>query len=115
MSRDLNKLQQAIADYVISIRPENDRETREQLVRVQEVIETSGTWQEYDEWRISTTFDTRIERIEISGKEWFSVRVECDMQEFSCKCPTLEKALLHSKFYRRLIIDQFYSVGPPWA
>jgi hypothetical protein len=115
MSRSLNPLQQAMVDYVSSIRPDNDGNTARELLNVQKSIDENGTWQEYDEWRISTGFDTRIDRVEIGGKDWFSVRVECDMQEFSCKCPTLEKAYMHSKFYRRLIVDQFYSVGPPWA
>lgn len=33
-----------------------------------------------------------VEPLEIQGKKWFKVSVECDTQEFMCKCPTIEKA-----------------------
>jgi hypothetical protein len=115
MSNNLSPMQKAMVDYVQSIRPDNDRHALAELDAAKQAIEDSGTWQDYEEWRISTFFDTRIERTEVNGIDWFNVRVECDTQVFSCRCPSLEKAYLHSKFYRRLIVDQFYSVGPPWA
>lgn len=108
-------LQQAFIDYVQSIQPDSDPQTRGDLQLVKSEIQASGYWQQQDEWRISTYFDTRIEKQEINGKDWFKVRVECDMQEFICRCPTVEKAYLFSRFYRHLIVSQFYSVGPPWA
>src|SRR5882724_3801042 len=115
MPRDPSPLQRAFIEYVASIQPDRDKHVAEELRRVQVAVATQGFWQDYDEWRISTYFDTRVERIEIEGKTWFKVRVECDAQEFSCRCPSLEKAFLFSKFYRHLIVNQFYSVGPPWA
>ena len=115
MPRSQSPLQNALVEYVKSIQPDRDRDTAQEIERVRKAIAESGRWQEFDEWRISTSFDSSIEKMEIDGKTSFKVRVECDAQEFVCRCPNLEKAVLLSKFYRRLIIDQFYSVGPPWA
>lgn len=115
MSHSQSALQAAFVEYVQSIQPERDRDTAKEIERVKEAIAKSGRWQDYEEWRISTSFDSSIERIEIGGKTWFRVSVECDAQEFICRCPTEEKAVLLAKFYRRLIVAQFFSVGPPWA
>lgn len=115
MHRSQSPLQVPLFEYVKSIQPDRDQETAREIERVRKAIVESGCWQEFDEWRISTSFDSSIEEIEIDGKTLFRVRVECDGQEFICRCPSVDKAVLLSKFYRRLIIDQFYSVGPPWA
>ena len=115
MPRELNSLQRAFVEYVGSIQPNRDTSVAAELDRVRTAVASEGFWQEHDEWRISTYFDTRIDKEELNSKPWFKVRVECDMQEFSCRCPSLEKAFLLSKFYRHLIVNQFYSVGPPWA
>lgn len=115
MSRNQSPFQNALAEYVRSIQLERDQDTVQKIESVRAAIAESGRWQEFEEWRISTYFDSSIEKLEIDGKTWFKVRVECDAQELICRCPTLEKAVMLSKFYRRLIIDQFYSVGPPWA
>lgn len=110
-----NLLQKAFAELVRSIQPGHDKYTFQEIERARNAIAESGRWQEFDEWRISTCFDSAIERLEHNGKTLFKVRVACDGQEFICICPTLDKAVLLSKFYRRIIMDQFYSVGPPWA
>lgn len=119
MLRRENPLQSALVEYVQSINPDRDRDTAKEIERVRAAVAESGRWQEFEEWRISTFFDSSIDTIEIGGQSWFKVkvkvRVECDGQEFICRCPTLDKAVLLAKFYRRLIVDQFYSVGPPWA
>ena len=115
MADKKNKLQQAFLEYVESIRPDNDKHIAAEIEKVRAAIEANGYWEEYDEWRISTYFTTRIEPQEIQGKKWFKVSVECDLQELTCRCPTIEKAYLFSKYYRHIIVNQFYSVGPPWA
>lgn len=115
MPSNQSPLQSSFVEYVRSIQPDRNRDTAHEIERVRKAIAASKRWQEYDEWRISTSFDSSIEEVEIGGKTWFKVRVECDAQEFICRCPTVEKAVLLANFYRRLIIDQFYSVGPPWA
>lgn len=115
MADGKNKLQHSFIEYVESIRPDNDNHSAIEIEKVRASIEAEGYWQEYEEWRISTFFTSRIEPMEIQEKKWFRVSVECDMQEFMCKCPTIEKAYLFSKYHRHLIVNQFYSVGPPWA
>jgi hypothetical protein len=108
-------MQHAFQDYVASIQPDKNGSISEELQKVRAAISGCGKWHDQDEWRISTYFDTEIKH-EINGdSSKFFVRVECDGQEFKAYCPSLEKAFLVSKFYQRIIIDQFYSVGPPWA
>jgi hypothetical protein len=115
MDRPLSLIQKGFVEYVESIRPDRNPHTVVELVRVKSAMESEGFWEEQDEWRISTWFTTRIDTEEVGEKKWFKVMVECDGQQFSCRCPTIEKAFLHSKFYRHIIFSQFYSVGPPWA
>ena len=115
MSRDLDPLQVALIEYVTSIRPDKNKQIADELGKVTAAVVAEGFWAEYVEWRISTYFDTRIEKLDVDGKAWFRVRVECDGQEFICRCPNVEKAFLFAKFYQHLIYKQFYSVGPPWA
>lgn len=115
MANPKNKLQEAFVEYVESIRPDKDRQTSAEIAKVQAALDKKGFWEEYDEWRISTYFNSRIEPQEIQGKKWFKVSVECDTQEFTCACPSVERAYLFSKYYRHIIVNQFYSVGPPWA
>lgn len=58
---------------------------------------------------------SRIEPQEINEETWFKISVECNMPAFICMFPTTEKAYLFSKYYRHLIVNQLYSVGPPRA
>jgi hypothetical protein len=115
MTRPLNLIQQGFAEYVDSIQPDHNEHTAAELVRVRSAIDQHSFWEDQDEWRISTWFHSRIAREDINGKISFKVSVECDGQQFSCLCPSVDKAYLHSKFYRHLIVSQFYSVGPPWS
>jgi hypothetical protein len=115
MTRNLGLIGKGFIEYVESIRPDQNERTATELAIVRAAMDKDGHWEEWEEWRISTSFNSRIEREDITGKTWFKVSVECDGQQFMCRCPSLEKAYLVSKFYRRVIVDQFYSVGPPWA
>ena len=115
MSTPKSPLQQAFLDYVASIQPAKDRSIAAELEKVRLTIERDGKWREQEEWRISTYFDTEIMPETVAENRRFYVRVECDGQEFKALCPSLEKAFLVSKFYRKVIVEQFYSVGPPWA
>jgi hypothetical protein len=110
-----NPMQQAFIDYVASIQPSKDKHVAAELEQVRLTIERDGKWQEQEEWRISTWFDMDISTRTDAETRRFCVRVECDGQEFKAICPSLEKAFLVSKFYRKIIVEQFYSVGPTWA
>ena len=115
MNRSRNATEKVLSDYFESIAPAHDPQSAVELEKIRESVAETGTWSEHEEWRISTYFDNKIEREEINGRLWFKVSVACDMQEFSCQCPTLEKAYMYAKLYQHLIIYQYYSVGPPWA
>jgi len=78
-------------------------------------VEEKGRWSEQEEWRISTWFDSEIVAGEASGRPWFTTTVSCDGQTLSCGCPSIERAYGFMRLYQKLIVDQFYSVGPPWA
>ena len=115
MSSPKNPMQQAFLDYVASIQPSKNKSIADELAKVSLAIEREGKWQEDEEWRISTWFDTEIKLTTDAENPKFLVRVECDGQEFKAICPSLHKAFLVSKFYQRIILDQFYSVDPTWA
>jgi hypothetical protein len=115
MSAVKSPLQQAFIDYVASIQPSINTSIASELEQVRLAIERDGRWQEDEEWRISTWFDTEIKLTTDAENPKFLVRVECDGQEFKAVCPSLHKAFLVSKFYQRIIVEQFYSVGPTWA
>jgi hypothetical protein len=115
MSAVKNPLQKAFIDFVASIQPSINKNIADELAKVSLAIKREGKWQEDEEWRISTWFDTEIKLMTDTENPKFLVRVECDGQEFKAICPSLHKAFLVSKFYQRIIVDQFYSVGPTWA
>ena len=78
-------------------------------------IALRGFWEAYDEWRISTFTEKRIEAVQRDGATWFRVRVACD-HEFVTQCPTLERAVQFLSIYDRLIMDMFYTLDwPSWA
>ncbi len=106
----LTPLQEAIIRTMAAHDP-----TPETLADITAALDANGTWQTQEEWRISTWFDSQITRGEQSGRLWFTAAVACDGQSYTCGCPTLERAYSFMRFYQSLIIDQFYSVGPPWA
>jgi len=108
-------LQRAMLVGFASIDPAFSGSDAARLATVKESVDRAGHWQEHSEWRISTSFDSSITRAEQGGALRFRVRVECDGQVLTCLCPSIEKAFAFVSFYEALIVDQFYSVGPPWA
>ena len=80
--------------------------------RIAEAIAADGTWQEVDEWRISTETTYRIEPEQAWGKDWFRVSAQCDY-EMACHTPTLERAVEMLGVFDSLIMDLFWTRG--WA
>ena len=115
MGHELTLMQEAIATCIAKHDPKHVPSSRDTLDAVARAIEQKGFWTEWDEWRISTAFETRIAKVERGGKDWYEAAVECDGQKLACGCPTLHQAFAFVQLYKELIIDQFYSVGPPWA
>lgn len=60
-----------------------------------------------------TWFNSKIAHSVRDDREVYQVSVECDGQTFSCACPTLG-AYAFLRLYQAIIVDQFYSIGPPW-
>jgi hypothetical protein len=108
-------MQQAFFDYIASIQPTKNKSIAIKIEKIRLEIEIEGKWKEYGEWRISTYFDTEIITKNDGESQRFHVRVECNGQELKAICPNLEKAVLTSMFYEKIIMEQFYSVGPSWA
>jgi len=78
-------------------------------------IADSGNWQEFEEWRISTVTEFNIGSEKLKDEDWFRVTVKCDY-EFSCVCPTIERAIEMAGMYQQLIMHLFNQVGwPSWA
>jgi hypothetical protein len=113
--QEQTRAQQAMLACFASIDPKHEPDCADKLNAIRDALEHRGSWDETDEWRISTWFQSRIERTGRNGKDWYEVAVACDGQTLSCGCPSVEKAFAFLELYKRLIIDQFYSVGPPWA
>lgn len=78
------------------------------------IAETSN-WQEFEEWRISTVTEFNIGTEKFKDEDWFRVTVKCDY-EFSCVCPTIERAIEMAGMYQQLIMHLSNQVGwPSWA
>lgn len=78
-------------------------------------IEENGMWEESEEWRISTWTDFKISKIEKDGEVWFKVEVKCD-HEFTCHCPTIERAIKMAALYQKMIMTMLYQIGwPSWV
>jgi hypothetical protein len=112
---DQTLAQQAMLACFASIDPKHEPDCADKLNAVRDALKNRGSWDETDEWRISTWFESRIEKTVRDSKDWYEVAVECDGQTLSCGCPSVEEAFAFLELYKELIIDQFYSVGPPWA
>jgi hypothetical protein len=112
---ELTRLQEGMIETLAASSPTINSDTRDELASVKAAIDAEGRWAETREWRISTWFTSAISTATRDGKEVFEVSVECDGQQLSCACPTLEGAFAFMLFYETLILQQFYSVGPPWA
>ena len=88
---------------------------RHDIEEIRQAIAQRGFWEAFDEWRISTVTEKRIDPVQRDGRTWFRVRVACD-HEFVTHSPTLERAVEFLGIYDRLIIDMFYTLGwPSWA
>lgn len=111
----LTTLQVGMVGYLASIDPKYDADSRAALQRIADALRDNGHWQDFEEWRISTSFDQNVETVIANGKTLYQASVECDGQRFSCRCPTIENAYGFLQLYKRIIMDQFYSIGPPWA
>ena len=112
---ELRPLQQGIVEAVAEWDPAHEAASREQLDAIRSAIRDSGRWTEQEEWRISTWFNSSIACSVRDGGEIYQVSVDCDGQTLSCACPTLEGAYAFMRLYQAIIVDQFYSIGPPWA
>ena len=112
---DLSHLQQGIVESLVAWDPAHDAVSRRELTSIEDAIEADGHWEAEEEWRISTWFTSSITRSAKNGAPVYEVSVECDGQRLACACPTLEGAYAFMHLYQSFIVDQFYSVGPPWA
>jgi hypothetical protein len=115
VGHELALMQEAIATEIARHDPNHVASSHQRLKGASQAIEEKGEWVEWEEWRISTTFETRIVKTERNGKTWYEAAVECDGQRLACGCPTLKGAFAFVHLYKAFIVDQFYSVGPPWA
>jgi hypothetical protein len=115
VGHELTQMQEAIAASIAAHDPRFVPASQRRLEEIRAIISQKGEWIEWDEWRISTSFESRIAKTEQGGKDWYQASVECDGQRLACGCPTLGQAYAFLRLYQQLIIEQFYSVGPPWA
>lgn len=112
---DLTALQEGIIRSIAGWEPEAEKTSKSAFDAVVNAVETSGKWQLDEEWRISTWFRSSIVESTLDGRKWFTASVTCDGQTLSCGCPSIERAYGFVRLYQKLIIDQFYSIGPPWS
>jgi hypothetical protein len=112
---ELTRLQQGIVEAVAGWDPAHEPASQRALEAIRSAIHDAGCWSEWEEWRISTSFNSSITRASRDDREVFEVAVKCDGQKLSCVCPTLEGAYAFMRLYQAMIVDQFYSIGPPWA
>jgi len=112
---ELTLMQEAIVSCVAAHDPKYEAWSEKMLAAVGSAVDQKGIWIDHEEWRISTWFETKIANVDRNGSNRYQVTVTCDRQTLSCECPSVEKALAFMLLYKRFIIDQFYSVGPPWS
>jgi hypothetical protein len=112
---ELGRLQQGIVEAVAGWDPVYEPASQRELEAIKAAVHDKGRWAEREEWRISTSFDSSIARTTHEGHDVYQVVVECDGQTLACGCPTIEGAYAFMHLYQAMIIDQFYSIGPPWA
>lgn len=112
---ELSRLQQGIVESIAAWDPAEDQASRKELAVIKNAIGSAGRWTAQEEWRISTWFNSSITRSIKNEADVYQVSVECDGQTLACACPTLEGAYAFTRLYQAFIVDQFYSVGPPWA
>ena len=112
---ELRRLQEGIVAAVAEWDPAHDPASRKELDAIEIAVRDHGKWTEHEEWRISTSFESTITRTKRDGADMFGVMVDCDGQKLGCTCPTLRGAYAFMRLYQALIVDQFYTIGPPWA
>lgn len=112
---ELSRLQEGIVEAVAACDPNHEAACQKELEEIRASLSEQGRWGSQDEWRISTWFETKIVSTVRNDAQVYEVSVECDGQKLSCACPTIEGAYAYTRLYQALIVDQFYSVGPPWA
>jgi hypothetical protein len=112
---ELTHLQEGIVEAVAACDPNHEPSCQKELQAIRTAVGEHGRWQSQDEWRISTWFDTQIVAANREGAQVYEATVECDGQRLSCVCPSIEAAYAYTRLYQAIIVDQFYSIGPPWA
>jgi len=113
--QELTPLQVGIVSAMAGWDPQHERSSREALAEIKETVQAEGKWATQEEWRISTWSECEIVRTQRDSADWYQVGVACDGQSLSCGCPTIEQAYAFMRLYQELIVEQFYSIGPPWA
>jgi hypothetical protein len=71
-------MQEAIATTIAGHDPTHVPSSCEELAVVAKAIEQKGEWVDWDEWRISTGFQSRIVR-----QDWYEAAAECDGQRLA--------------------------------
>ncbi len=112
---ELWRLQQGIVEAIAAWDPAHDPASLRELDAIRSAVGENGRWSAQEEWRISTWFDSSVALISRNGADVYEATVECDGQRLSCECPTIVRAYAYLRLYQALIVDQFYSIGPPWA
>ncbi|HEX4198485.1 MAG TPA: hypothetical protein VHZ26_13695 [Caulobacteraceae bacterium] len=112
---ELRRLQQGIVEAIAAWDPKHEPASRKELDLIKSAVEETGQWKGQEEWRIMTWFDSSIVRSARDNKIVYEVAVECDGQRLACNCPTVEGAYAFMRLYQAMIVDQFYTIGPPWA
>lgn len=112
---DLSRLQEGIVEAVAACDPNYDPACRRELEAIRAALIKQARWVSQDEWRISTWFETQIVCGTRGDAQVYEVTVECDGQRLACACPTVEAAYAYTRLYQAMIVDQFYSIGPPWV
>jgi|SRR6185437_5491112 hypothetical protein len=110
-----NYTQKAMLACFAGVDPKYDIACRNELKAITDAINQAGKWEKVEEWRISTSFKSQIEKTQRSGNDWYLATVSCDGQVLSCGCPTVERAFAFVQWYQHMIVYQFLSVGPPWG
>lgn len=73
-----------------------------------------GIWERAVEWSDSASFMNRIEHVDFEDMSLFKVNVSCG-HNFSCLCPTIERAVECMQLYQGMIKEAFYQAGwPSW-
>jgi hypothetical protein len=111
----LSPLGEGLVAAMAAADPAHDPRSADELARIRAALAEAGRWSSSEEWRIMTWAAREIVETRRDGADHFDVSVECDGQRFTCACPSVEGAYAYMRLYQALLVEQFYSVGPPWA